>query len=86
MIELLTALGQYGALGIIAAVLLYMNSTHQKQMAERLSGLENKMMQIIENNTTAMTMLKQTLDNKPCLLERPNGCVGNNAQFLRVDR
>lgn len=74
----LSGLAQYGALGLIAAALLYINVAHQKQMAERLTNLENNMMQIIENNTKAianstsvMSRMVDEWENRPCWLNKP---------------
>jgi len=47
MQEIVNALGQYGALAIIAGICLWKNFT-----------LSDKLLSVIENNTSAMTELK----------------------------
>ncbi|MBN2714107.1 MAG: hypothetical protein JXR97_16935 [Planctomycetes bacterium] len=71
MIEQISVLGQYGALGVIAGLLFYMNFKHQQQMASRLGNLEEQLMDVVKTNTKAMEQLCMTLNQKPCLLERP---------------
>ncbi len=51
--ELITMLSNFGALGIVSAVLLWQNSK-----------IQNKLTGIIENNTKAMTELKDCVHEK----------------------
>ena len=71
---LLSALGEYGPLALIAGALIWTNLKNQDQQAKRLTNLEDRLMQLIENNTMAMTSLSITLNKRPCLHEN-NGAV-----------
>jgi len=47
---------QYGAMGLLAAVLFYLLIRQQKKDDER----DTKMSQVIENNTIALTQVRET--------------------------
>jgi hypothetical protein len=61
MDELLTKLTNFGAIGIICAVLIY-----------NVYFLQKKVISIIENNTKALEQLKSIIEQRMARRERPD--------------
>lgn len=70
--QLLTEFSKFGALGLAFAVLLFwILRTFDKTGAE-LTRRNDQLATLVENNTSAMVALKNTLDSRPCIVEGEN--------------
>ena len=72
MIDMVMNLSQLGAVGVIAAALVWetretrktmaqTNLEHQQQMAKRLASLETELITLVRNNTAAMRDVSHAL-------------------------
>lgn len=64
-----------GVIGAVAAVFIWQSITAQKRMAERLDAIQDKLIDLVSNNTTALheqaealKELSQTLRERPCIM------------------
>ena len=82
MDPILIEAAKYGPFAVLAAVLVWKTLCDKDRMAVELTALNVELRQLVQNNTSAMTSMRDALKQRPCLHgesldvpERRGGCA-----------